>query len=111
VLSHINTGNGEPPNFPLPWATLPTQSFLATDEDTRRDLQLAGFQILEYKDVTAPASTQAALRQHLESEGMPPAGSHILAGEGYLGQLINFLRSDEAGCFRSVAVVAGKPPV
>ncbi len=109
VLAHVNEGNGLPPVFPLPWAATPGESFLATDDETRSDLLSAGFEIREFLDITQPVAAQAAFRQQLERDGMPVAGSHILAGEAYLDQLINALRSGENGCFRTVAVVAERP--
>jgi sarcosine/dimethylglycine N-methyltransferase len=109
VLSHMNAGNGQVPAFPLPWATLPSQSFLATDSDTRRDLLAAGFEILDFVDVTPSAAVQSSMRRQLERDGMPAAGSHILAGDQYLQQLINALHGGELGHFRSVVIVAAKP--
>jgi SAM-dependent methyltransferase len=57
VLFHLNAGVSGPPTFPLPWAAVPTNSFLATDEETRRDLVAAGFEIMSFRDrtrLTAP---------------------------------------------------------
>ena len=39
VLSHVNAGpNGPVEHFPVGWASVPENSFLATHEETRRDL-------------------------------------------------------------------------
>ena len=57
VLSHINAGpNGPVEFFPVGWASVPENSFLATHEETRRDLAAAGFEILTFRDLAvAPA--------------------------------------------------------
>ena len=42
VLCHANAGPNGPPEFPVPWAAVPENSFLATDEETRRDWRPPG---------------------------------------------------------------------
>ncbi len=110
VLSHINAGPNGPPDFPVPWAALPRNSFLATDEETRRDLIAAGFEILTFHDTTQihlPAN--AARLRGIETEVLPPVGLHLLMGDLYRQSLINSLRAAEDGRARTVEVVARKP--
>ena len=110
VLSHINAGPNGPPDFPVPWAALPRNSFLATDEETRRDLIAAGFEILTFHDTTQihlPAN--AAQLRGIETEVLPPVGLHLLMGDLYRQSLINSLRAAEDGRARTVEVVARKP--
>ena len=110
VLCHANAGPNGPPEFPVPWAAAPENSFLATDEETRRDLTAAGFDILAFHDTTpAIVPAMAAARRKLEAEGLPPIGVHILAGERFLERQINSMRAQEAGKVRSVEIVAKKP--
>jgi SAM-dependent methyltransferase len=52
VLFQHNAGPHGPPEFPLPWAAVPEDSFLATDEETSQDLTAAGFKILSFFDTT-----------------------------------------------------------
>ena len=40
------------PYFPVPWATTPETSFLATVAQTRADLAAAGFEIVSFEDTT-----------------------------------------------------------
>ena len=43
VLFHVNAGPNAPVEFfPVGWASVPENSFLATNEETRRDLAAAG---------------------------------------------------------------------
>ena len=49
VLAHINAGPNGPPEFPQPWASVPENSFLAEDEETKRDLAATGFEILSFQ--------------------------------------------------------------
>jgi SAM-dependent methyltransferase len=110
VLCHANAGPNGPPKFPVPWAAAPEDSFLATDEETRRDLTTAGFDILAFHDITpAIVRGMAAARRKLEAEGPPPLGVHVLAGERFLERQINSMRAQEDGKVRSVEIVARKP--
>ena len=108
VLSHVNAGPNGPPEFPVPWAAVPENSFLATDEETRRDLSSAGFEILTFHDST-PTTVTAQARHKLETEGPPPLGMHVLAGEHFLRLQINSMRALEDGRTRTVEIVARKP--
>jgi len=110
VLCHANAGPNGPPEFPVPWAAAAENSFLATDAETRRDLTAAGFDILAFHDTTpAIVPAMAAARRKLETDGPPPLGVHILAGEGFLERQINSMRAQEDGKVRSVEIVARKP--
>jgi ubiquinone/menaquinone biosynthesis C-methylase UbiE len=110
VLIHHNAGADGPLEFPMPWATITENSFLATDKETHRDLTAAGFEILEFHDTTqAGQSANAAVRRKVAIEGPPPAGVHVLMGEFYLPARTNFLRAEEDGRIRTVEVVARKP--
>jgi sarcosine/dimethylglycine N-methyltransferase len=110
VLFHLNAGANGPPEFPVPWATVAENSFLATDEETRRDLAAAGFEILAFHDTTqVNLSANAGMLRKLKTEGQPPAGVHVLMGELYLQSRINVLRAEEEGRLRTVEAVARKP--
>ena len=55
VLLHVNAGPNAPVEFfPVGWASVPENSFLATNEETRRDLAAAGFDILTFRDMALP---------------------------------------------------------
>src|SRR5215472_4838084 len=110
VLLHVNAGPNAPVEFfPVGWASVPENSFLATHEETRRDLAAAGFEILTFRDMVVAAEAAAAARHKLETEGLPPLGPHVVrAGDG-LQMQINSMRAREDGRVCEVQIVARKP--
>ncbi len=111
VLSNLAAGPNGPPYFPVPWASLPQNSFLATDAETRRDLEAAGFRIVRFDDTTAESLVaNVAARRRVEMDGLPPTGPHVLMGEERFREMvINGARSVEDGRVRSVEIMAKKP--
>jgi ubiquinone/menaquinone biosynthesis C-methylase UbiE len=108
VLFHVNAGANGPVNvFPVGWASVPENSFLATHEETRRDLAAAGFEIATYREMRADAS--AELRRKLEAEGLPPLGPHTVRQGDGLQMLINSMRAREDGRAAEVQIVARRP--
>jgi sarcosine/dimethylglycine N-methyltransferase len=53
AIYDVVEGDGEPPTFPLPWATDPSTSHLVTAADTRAFLTAAGFEEVSFEDRTA----------------------------------------------------------
>jgi ubiquinone/menaquinone biosynthesis C-methylase UbiE len=109
VLFHVNAGPNAPVEFfPVGWASVPENSFLATDEETRHDLTAAGFAIETYRDIAVTAEAAAAARRKLEAEGLPPLGPHVVrAGDG-LQMQINSMRAREDRRVCEVQIVAIK---
>jgi len=110
VLCHVNAAPNGPPTFPVPWAAVPENSFLATEEETRRDLAAAGLEIVSFLDTSQThLSANRTMRRKIETEGLPSSGPRVLMGDRYLQLLINSLRAGEDGRVRSVEIVARKP--
>lgn len=110
VLSNLCAGTAGEPLFPVPWAESAATSFLSTPEQTRADLEAAGFTAVEVHDTTeAVLPRQAAMRRRLEREGFPPLGLHVLMGERMRELQINSMRSIEESRARTVEVVARRP--
>jgi ubiquinone/menaquinone biosynthesis C-methylase UbiE len=110
VLFQHNAGPHGPPEFPLSWAAVPEDSFLATDEETSQDLTAAGFEILSFRDTTQENLTaQSDLRRKIEAEGRPALGMHVLVGDRLRQQRDNSHRALLDGRTRMVAIVARKP--
>jgi SAM-dependent methyltransferase len=113
VLSHVNAGPNGPPEFPVqfpvPWAAVAENSFLATDEETRRDLVAAGFEIVTFRDTTPAAAQVQAILRVLETDGLPLLGVHVFVGEHFLERQINSMHAVKDGRIRSVEIVASKP--
>ena len=106
VACHVSSGPNGLPEFPLPWAATADHSFLASDEDTKRDLASVGFEITAFRDTTQTPTMLAMMRHKLETEGLPSVGSHVLVGDQYLQLLVNALRATEQGRMRTVEIVA-----
>jgi hypothetical protein len=110
VLFHVNAGpNGPVERFPVGWASVPENSFLATNEETRRDLAAAGFEVLVFHDATVDPEASAAMRRKLETEGLPPLGTHIVRQGDGLQMQINSMRAREERRVCEVQIVARKP--
>jgi ubiquinone/menaquinone biosynthesis C-methylase UbiE len=110
VLFHVNAGPNAPVEFfPVGWASVPENSFLATHDETRRDLAAAGFEILTFREISLAPEAAAAARRKLETEGLPPLGPHVVrAGDGQQMQ-INSMRAREDRRVCEVQIVAKKP--
>ena len=110
VLFQHNAGLHGQPGFPLPWAAVPEDSFLATDDETRHDLTAAGFEVLSFRDTTEEnLSAQTELRRRIETEGLPALGMHVLVGDRLRQQRDNSYRALQDGRVRMVAIAARKP--
>jgi ubiquinone/menaquinone biosynthesis C-methylase UbiE len=110
ALSFPGAGAVGKPYYPLPWATTPDISFLATPEEIRGDLLAAGFQIEFVRDANAMvAAALAPVLKQLEKEGLPPLGEHVVTGENALEWRINVMRSSAEGRLSMIEALARKP--
>ena len=110
VLFQHQAGPNGPPEFPVPWAATPAESFLATEADTRRDLTAGGFAVVSFRDTTQEyCAAQTALRRKIEVEGPPPLGMHVLIGDRLRQQRLNAYNALRNGQARTVEIVARKP--
>jgi SAM-dependent methyltransferase len=78
AIANACAGPGGAPHYPQMWASSAATSFLATPEETRRDMAEAGFTIVTFRDTTAgrlPAQTR-----QLERGAAVPLGIHVLVG-------------------------------
>jgi hypothetical protein len=90
--------------------TVPEDSFLATDEETSKDLTAVGLEILSFRDTTQENLTaQSGLWRKIEAEGRPALGMHVLVGDRLRQQRDNSHRALLDGRARMVAIVARKP--
>ena len=110
VLLQHNAGPHGQPEFPLPWAAVPEDSFLAIDEETSHDLAAVGFEVLSFRDMTQEKlAAQTELRHRIETTGPPALGMHILVGDRLRHQRDNSYRALQDGLARMVAITAKKP--
>lgn len=110
AMANLCAGPGGEPYYPAPWATTAATSFLSTPEETRRDLEQTGFEVVRFEDTSArTAAARAAQRLRLESEGLPALGFHVFMGAHMLEAMINTARSAEEGRGTSVEILVRKP--
>ena len=82
AIANVCAGPGGEPYYPQMWAATAATSFLATPDDTRRDMRAAGFAILAFRDTTADQpGAQPRSGQPPERGTQPPLGIHVLMGE------------------------------
>ena len=73
MLSEAAQGPGGEPDFPTPWARTASSSFLATEAETRANLEACGFAIESLRDTTEAALAYGARSRALvEAGGKPP---------------------------------------
>jgi ubiquinone/menaquinone biosynthesis C-methylase UbiE len=111
ALSLAGGGSAGEPHYPLPWATTPAISFLVTPDEVRGDLLAAGFQIVSVRDTSSTlAAGLAPMIKQLETEGLPPLGPHVVAGEREKEWRLNIMRSLTEGRLSTIEAMARKPP-
>jgi sarcosine/dimethylglycine N-methyltransferase len=110
VLFQHNAGPNGQPDFPLPWAAVPEDSFLMTDAETIHDLTAVGFEVTSFQDTTREnLAAQTELRRRIEMEGLPALGMHVLVGDRLRQQRDNSYRALQDGRARMVAITGRKP--
>jgi ubiquinone/menaquinone biosynthesis C-methylase UbiE len=72
VLAEIAQGPAGPPTYPTPWARTADTSFLATPEETRDALAVAGFTIVQSRDTAAEAAAFTARARAMIARGEKP---------------------------------------
>ena len=110
VLSEIAQGEAGQVAFPTPWAATAAESFLATADDTRKELQAAGFQVERVNDARPRAlDFMARSRAMVERGEKPPYRANPLVHGGIAPvMLANVLRAYNDGSLVPIEVVARK---
>lgn len=109
ALSNIAAGPEGEPYFPVPWAQSAATSFLSTPEQTRADLEAAGFEIVSFRDTTPETRLESqTTRERIETKGLPELGMHVLMGARMKELQLNSLRSIEDGRTATIEALARK---
>lgn len=69
VLSELAEGPGAPLDYPTPWAATADTSFLSTPAQTKRGLEAAGFEVVQFRDTTVEAKAFGARSRALVERG------------------------------------------
>ena len=110
ALSNLCAGPAGEPYFPVPWATTRDTSFLATPESMRADLIAAGFEIADFRDITAATrEAQRRTRARLEKGDMPKIAVDIIMGERAPEMQLNSIRTIEDGRGIAIEALVKKP--
>lgn len=72
MLSELAQGPGGPLDYPTPWAATAAGSFLSTPEETKRGLEAAGFEILQFRDATEAVKAYGARSRAMVERGEKP---------------------------------------
>jgi len=102
AISDVTAGPGGPPHFPVPWSRDPATSFLRTAEETRKQLEAAGFHVLAWEDTSAAALEFAKKRAQTAPS---PLGLHLIMGADWAAMTANGARNMAEGRIRSLNAV------
>lgn len=103
----IVLGNGEPLEFPFPWASSPDMSNVVSINDMNSALEAAGFREIEWRDVTdaAKAFVIAQREQQAIAGVHPPANLVALIGPQFAPLIQNLGRHFMDGRLRAIQTV------
>ena len=108
VFQDICAGNGQPLDFPVPWASETGQSHLISPEDLRTLLRKLGLKEHTFRDVSS--TILAWLDANRPPAGTPPPlGMHLVLGERHAQKRANSGRALRDGRVRYVQGAYLKP--
>ncbi len=94
--------------FPLPWASAPGASFVATPAEYRAALRAAGFGVIvERNRADFAREFFGAMRARLAAAGRPALGLHVVMGEDAPRRVANLVRALEQGLVAPFEFIAG----
>jgi ubiquinone/menaquinone biosynthesis C-methylase UbiE len=80
ALYEIMAGAVQPVHFPVPWARMPSMSFLRSPAEMRAPIADSGFSEVTWLDVLNPSLAWIQQRQAMAPATPPPLGLHLLFG-------------------------------
>jgi len=95
VLFDILSAGAEEPQYPVPWAATPEQSFLAGGDEMSAHLERAGFSIIEIRDQTSQALAflDESIAQMKSGGEPPPLGLHLVLGPTFKEIIVGVRRN------------------
>jgi SAM-dependent methyltransferase len=110
ALSNVCAGPAGEPYFPVPWETTRDASFLATPKSMRADLIAAGFEIVDFRDITpAMREAQRRTRERIDRGDMPKIAVDIIMGERAPEMQRNSIRTIQDGRGIAIEALVRKP--
>ena len=92
TLTEMCQGPNGTPDYPLTWARNSTHSFLATPEQTRAQVEAAGFQITEWRDASESRADGARAKPQNKTAGSlrtNPLTIELIRGNDYSARRTN----------------------
>lgn len=107
ALHEIFLGPQGDPQYPAPWADTIADSFLVTPDSMRQSLEAQSFEIVDWRDVSAPSRDwfQAAAKRSADS-GPPTLGIHLVINALAPDKLTNMrgnLEEDRVAVIQGIA--------
>jgi SAM-dependent methyltransferase len=90
ALYEIMAGAVQPIHFPVPWARMPSMSFLQPPAEVRRLIADGGLAEVTWLDVSKPSLAWIRQRQAMAPTTPPPLGLHLLFGP-VIGRMVQNL--------------------
>ena len=111
ALANVCAGPAGPPHYPLMWAATAETSFLTPPEQSRAEMQAAGFEVVQFRDTTHDnLAVSTRYSQQLSGDRPPPLGMHVLMGADYVREVqANSARSTAEGRLSQIEVLLRKP--
>ena len=108
IFDIMSSGNGAF-EFPLPWATDPATSFVASAEDYRHALETAGLHVDHHRERRQFAiEFTKTMMARIAASTVPVLGVHLLMGEQAPLMLKNVMAAIASGALEPVEMVAAK---
>ncbi|HZT78125.1 MAG TPA: methyltransferase domain-containing protein [Vicinamibacterales bacterium] len=110
VLAEIAKGTGGELEFPTPWASSAATSFLATEDETRRSLVDAGFDLVEMRNTREAAVAYGARARAMVERGeKPPHRSvQLVHGDAAKAAMANSSKAQADGRLVPIEILARK---
>jgi ubiquinone/menaquinone biosynthesis C-methylase UbiE len=110
AIYDVLAGEGGTVHFPVPWAREPATSFLISPRQLRNKLEIAGFEILTWRDTTETGrSWFRHLGDKIRTEGSQPLGIHLLLGPDFRLMAQNQVRNLDEDRIALIEAVARRP--
>ncbi|SDB80351.1 Ubiquinone/menaquinone biosynthesis C-methylase UbiE [Raineyella antarctica] len=110
VVYDVLQGEGGDVRYPVPWATDPSISFLATPEEMRELLAAAGFQVISEVDSSEESLAWfQQVRARIERDGPPPVSFAAFLGDAYGQMAANQVANLAQRRIRTVMFACSRP--
>jgi ubiquinone/menaquinone biosynthesis C-methylase UbiE len=105
----IMAGAVQPVHFPVPWARMPSMSFLRSPEEVRTLIAANGFAEVTWCDVSKPCLDWVRQRQAMAPATPPPLGLHLLLGPAIGVMFRNLTRNLEEQRIAVIEAIFARP--